>query len=113
MTDQPTACTLASRTTQSVAEKELIGAEPQIVSAQVVDVGDCDRFEFVVGLHKHQREAAGLGHMMESWPLDVRSLVNGAMTDWTKRNSDRAIRCVTTAVANGACAVILHHAKRK
>ncbi len=77
---------------------------PGFAGAQI-DVGDCDRVEFCVALHEHERA----GHRVESWPAAVKVQIERAMATWAERNGGRRIVLVSSGIAERMCVLIVHH----
>jgi hypothetical protein len=89
-----------------VRTRDIPGPEKDLLTASVIDVAGCDRVEISVGLTEFDKKP---GHRMETWPEAVRGLIERQLAEWQARHSDRVIRCVTSAVAERCCVVVIHH----
>jgi hypothetical protein len=79
----------------------------------VLDIANCERTEFVMALKEH--EVAGT--RVETWPPDVRMLMDAHVSRWVEENKDlRAVRAMTLAAPKHQgiqfCTVILHHSPK-
>jgi hypothetical protein len=78
-----------------------------------VDIAACDRTEFVLAL----KDGETAGTRIETWPPEVRALIDQHIARWVEENKDRLIvRAITMAgpKSDGIqyCVVILHHIRK-
>jgi hypothetical protein len=82
--------------------------------AGILDIANCERAEFVVGLN--DGEAAGT--RVENWPSEVRALIEQDVNRWIKENTEtRTVRAMTTAAPKHdgfqSCVLILHYSSKQ
>jgi hypothetical protein len=75
-----------------------------------LNISGCERTEFVVALQNG--ETAGM--RMETWPAEVRALMEHHVNRWVEENKEaRTVRAITVAApkydGSQSCVVILHH----
>jgi hypothetical protein len=80
----------------------------------VLDIADCDRVEFVLALKEGETASTGV----ETWPMEVRALVDRHVSRWVDQNKETyTVQAMTVAVPKydgvRSVAVILHHCPRK
>ena len=80
----------------------------------VLDIADCQRTEFVVAL----KDGETAGTRVETWPPEVRALMDQHVNRWVEENSEtRTVHAITVAapIYDGiqSCVAILHHTPRK
>jgi hypothetical protein len=100
------------------AQAETLSREPALAAFQpwetgTLDIAGCDRTEFVLALK--QVETAGT--RPETWPPDVRMIMDQHVSRWAEDNKDkRTIRAMTVAAPKcgtpQSCVVILHHSPK-
>jgi hypothetical protein len=80
---------------------------------ETLDIADCGRAEFVIALN----EGESAGTRVETWPSQVRALIDQHANSWVKENKDRlTVRAMTVAAPKydgiQSCVVILHHSPK-
>jgi predicted nucleic acid-binding Zn ribbon protein len=74
----------------------------------VIDIANCDRIEFVLAL----KESEAAGTRVETWPPEVRALMDRRVRCWVEENKTRTVRAMTVAAPKydgiQSCVVILH-----
>jgi hypothetical protein len=80
----------------------------------VLDIAKCDGTEFAVALN----ECETAGTRIETWPSEVRALIDHHVSRWIEENKEtRTIRTMTVAAPKHqgvqSCVLILHHSQKK
>jgi predicted nucleic acid-binding Zn ribbon protein len=108
---------VAPRTTPTISQpdaNETPPCEPAVAALHpwqtgVLDITNCQRTEFVVGLNEDETA----GTRIETWPAEVRALMDRHVSRWVEENNEtRTVRAMTVAAPKyhgiQSCVLILH-----
>jgi hypothetical protein len=104
--------------TGQLSQDETVPRDPAVAALHpwetgVLDIANCDRTEFVVAL----KGGETAGTRVETWPPEVRALMDQHATRWVEENKERrTVRGMTLAApkhhGRQSCVLILHHSPK-